>query len=50
MGTKTPFRCDDGSKIDAGDGVYLNVDCIILDGAPVWIGNTMPSVVLSASR
>lgn len=34
-----PFRCDYGSNIHAGDGLYMNFDCVILDCAPVRIGS-----------
>ncbi len=33
-----PFRCDYGSNIRLGDGVYMNFDCVILDCAPISIG------------
>lgn len=36
-----PFRCDYGSNIHAGDGLYMNFDCVILDCAPVRIGNNV---------
>ncbi|MNR87399.1 Maltose O-acetyltransferase [compost metagenome] len=36
-----PFRCDYGSNIDAGDGLYMNFDCVILDCAPVRIGSNV---------
>ena len=36
-----PFRCDYGSNIDAWDGVYMNFDCVILDCAPVRIGENV---------
>lgn len=36
-----PFRCDYGSNIDAGDGLYMNFDCVILDCAPVRIGKNV---------
>ena len=34
-----PFRCDYGRNIHLGNHVYLNFDCIILDVAPVTIGD-----------
>jgi maltose O-acetyltransferase len=34
-----PFRCDYGSNISAGRKVYMNFDCVILDVAPVTIGD-----------
>ncbi len=33
-----PFHCDYGWNISLGDGAYVNVDCVILDCAPVTIG------------
>ena len=41
---KTPFvnpnfRCEFGQNIHAGDNFYANYDCVILDGAPVTIGD-----------
>jgi maltose O-acetyltransferase len=33
-----PFYCDYGSNIYAGDGFYMNFGCVILDCAPVHIG------------
>ncbi len=36
------FNCDYGCNIEFGDNVYLNMNCVILDSAPVKIGsNTM---------
>ena len=34
-----PFTCDYGSNIRIGDRTFLNYDVLILDGAPVTIGN-----------
>jgi maltose O-acetyltransferase len=36
-----PFRCDYGGNIYAGEGLYMNFDCVILDCAPVKIGNNV---------
>ncbi|HEY9898657.1 MAG TPA: sugar O-acetyltransferase [Pantanalinema sp.] len=36
-----PFRCDYGTNIHAGDGVYMNFDCLILDCAEVRIGRNV---------
>lgn len=36
-----PFRCDYGYNIHAGDGLYLNFDCVILDVAPVRLGRSV---------
>jgi len=33
------FRCDYGTNISVGDNFYANFDCVILDCAPVIIGN-----------
>lgn len=33
------FRCEFGRNIHVGDDFYANYDCVILDGAPVTIGN-----------
>jgi len=35
---ETPFHCDYGWNIAIGDGVYINVRCVVLDCAPVTIG------------
>ena len=36
-----PFYCDYGFNITLGDNVYFNFNCIILDPAPVVIGNNV---------
>lgn len=36
-----PFRCDYGNHIVLGSDVFLNFDCVILDPAPVTIGNNV---------
>ena len=33
-----PFQCDYGYNITLGEGVYFNVNCVVLDVAPVRIG------------
>jgi maltose O-acetyltransferase len=33
-----PFRCDYGSNLHLGDGVYANFDCVVLDVCRVEIG------------
>ena len=33
------FHCDYGNKISFGEGVYVNINCTILDGADVIIGD-----------
>lgn len=37
-GLQPPFSCDYGSNIQFGTKVFLNFNCIILDVAPVTIG------------
>lgn len=42
-----PFRCDYGTNIYPGDGLFLNYDCVILDCNPVSFGDNVmcgPSV------
>ncbi len=34
-----PFRCDYGYNIRVGDAFYANVDCVVLDVAPVTFGD-----------
>jgi maltose O-acetyltransferase len=34
-----PFHCDYGYNIFAGEGVYFNVNCVVLDTMKVEIGN-----------
>ena len=36
-----PFRCDYGYNIFAGDGLYMNFGCVVLDCAPVHIGDNV---------
>jgi maltose O-acetyltransferase len=36
-----PFRCDYGSNILIGGNFYANYDCVILDCAPVTIGDNV---------
>lgn len=36
-----PFYCDYGFNIRAGDRVYFNFDCVVLDVAEVTIGNNV---------
>ncbi|HSN77530.1 MAG TPA: sugar O-acetyltransferase [Anaerolineae bacterium] len=36
-----PFYCDYGSNISAGQGVYFNFNCIVLDVAAVAIGDNV---------
>ena len=47
------FRCEFGFNIHVGDNFYANYDCVILDGAPVYIGNNVllgPKVGLYTSN
>lgn len=34
-----PFACDYGTQVRLGRGVYFNFGCVVLDVAPVTIGN-----------
>lgn len=34
-----PFFCDYGYNIELGEHAFINFNCVILDGAPVKIGN-----------
>ena len=36
-----PFHCDYGYNIVCGDNVYFNVNCVVLDCAPVTIGSNV---------
>jgi maltose O-acetyltransferase len=36
-----PFHCDYGYNITCGDNVYFNVNCVVLDCAPVVIGSNV---------
>lgn len=36
-----PFYCDYGSNITTGNDFYMNFDCVILDVAPVIIGDNV---------
>jgi maltose O-acetyltransferase len=36
-----PFHCDYGYNIVCGDNVYFNVNCVVLDSAPVIIGSNV---------
>jgi len=47
-----PFFCDYGSNIEAGDNLYMNFGCVVLDCAPVIFGaNVMlgPAVQIYAA-
>ena len=47
-----PFHCDYGSHLHCGDNVYFNVNCVVLDVAPVTIGSNVlfgPGVQLYAA-
>jgi maltose O-acetyltransferase len=34
-----PFHCDYGYNLQLGEGVYFNVNCVVLDAAKVTLGN-----------
>jgi len=36
-----PFHCDYGYNIVCGDNVYFNVNCVVLDCAPIKIGSNV---------
>ena len=36
-----PFRCDYGNHITVGENFYANFDCIMLDVAPITIGDNV---------
>ncbi|MBR6601296.1 MAG: sugar O-acetyltransferase [Bacteroidaceae bacterium] len=36
-----PFYCDYGYNIEVGENFYMNVNCVILDGARVTFGNNV---------
>lgn len=38
---ESPFRCDYGTNIHFGSGVFLNFGCVILDPAAVTIGDNV---------
>ncbi|WP_412989446.1 sugar O-acetyltransferase [Pediococcus siamensis] len=47
------FRCEFGRNIVIGDNFYANYDCVMLDGAPIKIGNNVllgPKVGLYTSN
>ena len=47
-----PFHCDYGTNSYCGDNVYFNVNCVVLDCAPVRIGSNVlfgPGVQLYAA-
>lgn len=37
----SPFHCDYGYNVEIGDNFFANVNLVILDGAPVKIGNNV---------
>ena len=45
-----PFRCDYGCNITIGHGFYANTDCIILDVAPVTIGDNVFRHAMRSSK
>lgn len=36
-----PFHCDYGYNIICGNNVYFNVNCVVLDSAPIKIGSNV---------
>lgn len=49
---ESPFRCDYGSNIHAGENFYANYNCVILDCARVTIGDNVligPNVSIFAA-
>ena len=47
-----PFRCDYGKNITLGDGIFINHNCVMLDVAPITIGDYCffgPNVCLTAA-
>lgn len=48
-----PFKCDYGYNIHAGDRLFINFNCVILDGGVVTIGNNVqlaPGVLISTPQ
>lgn len=48
-----PFYCDYGSQIVAGDGLYMNFNCVVLDCAEVRFGQSVylgPGVQIYAAH
>lgn len=35
---RPPFHCDYGTQISIGGGTFVNFDCVMIDGAPIRIG------------
>lgn len=35
---RSPFHCDFGTQISIGRGTFVNFGCVMLDGAPIAIG------------
>src|SRR5262245_16150500 len=49
---RSPFHCDYGSHISIGSGTFVNYDCMMLDVAPIRIGEACqlaPKVQLLAA-
>ena len=36
---RPPFFCDYGYNLYIGEGGFINYNCVMLDGAPIQIGN-----------
>jgi maltose O-acetyltransferase len=48
---EAPFHCSYGVNAELGDGVYMNAGCVLLDSAPVRIGQgTMFAPSITATR
>lgn len=48
-----PFQCDYGYNIHLGDHVFINFNCVILDGAEVRIGSNVmlaPGVLINTPQ
>lgn len=37
----SPFYCDYGYNIKVGDNVFINMDCVMLDGGGITLGNNV---------
>ena len=42
---RPPFFCDYGYNIYIGEGGFINFNCVMLDGAPIRIGNNVLIVI-----
>jgi len=49
---EAPFHCDYGAQISIGERVFVNMNCVFLDAAPITLGNDVqlgPGVQLLTS-